>query len=196
MVMTLRSAAFIACSRLVGDALDEARLDRQLGGGEIERLARDPDRYAVDFEHDAAGLDAAHPQFRRALALAHAHFDRLLRHRNVGEQADPDAARPLHVSGQGAARGLDLARGDALRLDRLQAVLAEGERVAARRQAVNTALERLAELGAHRLQHGSAPLLLYSVAIKRWLRRGADGPRRLRPSSCPAPSDRARGSRP
>ena len=37
----------------------------------------------------------------------------------------PDA---LHEARERAARGFDLARGDAFRLERLQAVLAEGER--------------------------------------------------------------------
>ena len=53
---------------------DEARLDRQLGGAEAQRLLGELDRHAVDLEHDAAGLDARDPEFRRALALAHAHF--------------------------------------------------------------------------------------------------------------------------
>src|SRR5262249_54031499 len=100
-------AAGFACFHgliLLGDALDEARLDRQLGGGEIERLARDLHRHAVDLEQDAARLDAAHPQFRRALALAHAHLDRLLRHRHVRENPDPDAAGAFHVAGPGGPR--------------------------------------------------------------------------------------------
>src|SRR5579871_1299424 len=63
---------------LVGDALNEARLDRQLGCRQRQRLARELDRHAVDLKHDAAGLDPADPVFRRALTLAHAHLDRLL----------------------------------------------------------------------------------------------------------------------
>ena len=46
--------------------------------------------------------------------LAHADFDRLLRHRHVRIDADPCPARSLHEAGERAARGLDLARGDAL----------------------------------------------------------------------------------
>ena len=49
-------------------------------------------RHAVELEHDAARLHPADPEFRRALAAAHAHFGRLLRHRHVREDADPDAA--------------------------------------------------------------------------------------------------------
>src|ERR1043166_810416 len=165
--MTLRSAAFIASFPSVGDALDEARLDGQLGGGEFERLARDLDRHAVDFEHDAAGLDAAHPQLGRALAFAHAHLDRLLRHRHVGEDADPHAPGALHVARHGAARRLDLARGYALRLERLESVLAEVEVGRRGRNAVDAALVRLAELAPDRLQHGCrARVLLRGVAAR------------------------------
>ena len=123
------------------------------------------DRHAVDLEQDAAGLDAAHPQFRRALALAHAHFDRLLRHRHVREYADPDAAGTLHVARERAARGLDLARGDALGLERLEAELAEGERIARRRDAVDAALEGLAEFGALGCSMTYCSLYLGSVAV-------------------------------
>src|SRR5262245_35902598 len=59
-------------------ALDDARLDRKLGGAQPQRLARDRLVDAVELEHDAAGLDAGHPQLRRALARAHPHLGRLL----------------------------------------------------------------------------------------------------------------------
>jgi len=51
------------------------------------------------------------------------------------------------------ARGLDLARGDPLRLHRLQAEGAEIELGPALGVAVDAALEGLAELGALGLQH-------------------------------------------
>src|ERR1700722_312432 len=79
-VMTLMSDRrlldFIGCL-LFRDALNEARLDRQLRRGEFERLAGDHLRNAVDLEHDAARSDAHDPELGRALALAHAHLDRL-----------------------------------------------------------------------------------------------------------------------
>src|SRR5215468_10103599 len=140
------SSAFISAMALLRNALDEARLDRQLGGGERERLARGLHGNAVDLEDHAAGLDPRHPQFRRALAGAHADFGRLLRHRKVGEYADPDAAGTLHVAGQRAARGLDLTGGDALGRHRLQAELTERQRRTRSGNAVDTALMRLPEL--------------------------------------------------
>src|SRR5262245_5838289 len=144
---------------LFRDALDEARLDRQLGGGEPERLARDRHRHAVDLEQHASRLDPGDPEFRRALARAHAHFERLLRYRHIRIDADPDPAGALHVAGERAPRRLDLARGDALGLQRLEAELAERKIDARGRKALDAALVRLAELRAHRLQHGFSPFL-------------------------------------
>src|SRR5271155_3762814 len=148
-----RLLAFMVPRPLFRDALDEPRLDRQLGRGEVECLARQTLRHAVDLKHDAARRDARNPPFRRALALAHAHFDRLLRHRHVGEHPDPDAAGPLHVPRERPAGGFDLARGNALGLPGLEPELAEIERVSALRIAVNAALEGLAELGSLWLHH-------------------------------------------
>src|SRR5215472_5009884 len=147
-------------TRLLADPFDETGLDRQLGGGERQRLLGDQSRHAVDLEQDAAGLDPGHPVFRRALARAHAHFERLLRYRHVGKHPDPDPAGALHVPRQRAARRLDLARRHPLRLHRLEPELAERQIDRARRQALDTALVRLAEFGSHRLQHGGR---LYST---------------------------------
>src|SRR5665811_1659833 len=115
-----RPAFFMALLPLFRDALNEARLDRQLRRRKRKRLAGDRLRHAVDLEHNAAWRDARDPEFWRALALAHAHFDRLLRDRHVREHTDPDAARTLHVTGERPAGGLDLARGDALWLHRFE----------------------------------------------------------------------------
>src|SRR5947209_13714982 len=154
--MTRRSVTrcfVFTCLSSLGYALDEARLDRQFRRSQGQCFARDIDGHAVDLEHDAAGRDAAGPEFRRALALAHAYFGRLLRHRHIREDADPDAAGALHVTRHGAAGRLDLARGDALRLQRLQAELAEVQIEAGLRLTADATFESLAKLGALRLQH-------------------------------------------
>jgi hypothetical protein len=57
------------------------------------------------------------------------------------------------VTGQRAAGGFDLPRRDALWLKRFQAKLAERKRRRAGRNAVDTALMRLAELRPDWLQH-------------------------------------------
>src|SRR5438876_5241114 len=93
------SPAFIT-PLLLGNALHEARLDRQLGGRERERLLGELHPHAVELEQDAARLDAHDPVFDRALARAHAHFQRLLADRNVGKHPDPDPAGALHVAGK------------------------------------------------------------------------------------------------
>src|SRR5829696_943775 len=153
-VLGRRSVAFMALSSAFdADAGDEARLDRQLGGGQLERLAGHLDRHAVELEQHAARLDAGRPEFRRALARAHADLGRLLRDRHVGEHANPDAAGTLHVTRDGAAGGLDLARGQAVGLHRLQAIGAEVEVETALGGAADAALEGLAVLGALGLQH-------------------------------------------
>src|SRR4029077_11248087 len=151
------------------NARDEARLDRQLGGGKRERLLGGLHRDAVDLENHAAGLDPRHPQFRRTLAGAHADFGGLLRHRQVRKHADPDAAGALHVTGQRAARGFDLTGGYALGRHRLQAELTERQRRTRSRNAVDTALMRLPELRFLWLHHGFKPsnLLLMSHAASR-----------------------------
>src|SRR6516164_3895315 len=62
-VLGRRSLAFMAFPSPFGaDTGHEARLDRQLGGGEIERLAGNADRHAVELEQHAARLDPAHPE--------------------------------------------------------------------------------------------------------------------------------------
>src|SRR5580658_9643985 len=179
------SAAFM--SRLLADPFDETGLDRQLGGGERQRLFGDLHADAVDLEQDAAGFYARHPQFRRALARAHAHFERLFRHRHVGEHANPDPAGTFHVPRQRPPRRLDLARGDALGLHRLEPELAESQIDRARGDAVDAALVGFAEFGAYRLQHD---LSLYRPRLLT-LHPDAAGRPRLRPSSCPGPSGRA-----
>src|SRR5229473_3959191 len=143
------------------NARDEARFDRQFGGGERKCFFRGLHVHAVDFENHAAGLDPRHPQFRRALARAHPHFGRLLRHRHIRENADPDPAGALHVTGERAAGGFDLPGGDALGLHRLQAELAERQRRARSRNAVDTALMRLPELRFLWLHHGLRPQTFY-----------------------------------
>src|SRR5271170_1663343 len=125
MVIALISAGFM--TRLLADPLDKTGLDRQFGRRQRQRLLGDLDGDAVDLKNDAAGFYPRHPQFWRAFARAHAHFERLFRHRHIGEDANPDPPRALHVAGERAARRLDLARGDPLGLLRLEAILPERE---------------------------------------------------------------------
>src|SRR5580692_8658964 len=143
------AAAFFAISiSSQPRAADELCRDRQLRLAQTHGFLGGRQIHAVDLEQDAARLDLGHPEFRRTLARAHADFGRLLGHRNVREDADPDAAGALHLTGDGAAGGFDLARVQPLGLQRLQAIGAEVQRGAGLGGAVDTALELLAEFCA------------------------------------------------
>src|SRR5579862_462361 len=149
-------------TRLLADPLDETSLDRQFGGGQRQRLFGDVDGDTVDLEQNAARFYARDPELGRALAGAHADFERLLRHRHVRKQANPDAAGALHMPGERTARRLDLARGDPLGLESLEAILTERQADRARCDAVDAPFVRLAKFRPHRLQHGFKPLSQYA----------------------------------
>src|SRR5690606_19180525 len=127
--------------------------DRELGGGQAERLARGRLVDALDLVDHAAGLDLGDPVLHVALALAHAHFDRLLGDRLVREHPDPHLAAALDVAADGTPAGLDLAGGDLPGLGRLEPELAEAHAVAVPRQALVAALVHLAVFGSLGLQH-------------------------------------------
>src|SRR4051812_14689230 len=154
-VLVRMSSAFMISPSLFCDALYEARPDRELGRAETQRLTGGFFVDAVDLEHDAARLDARRPVIDSTLALAHAHFSRLRRHRHVRENTDPHAAGTLHLTSDRAAGRLDLTRGDAVRLERLQPETTEIQVGAALCGTMDTALELLAELCALWLQHRS-----------------------------------------
>src|SRR6185312_14627350 len=153
-VSIFTSLAFIAPTPSLAKPRHEARLDRKLRRRKGKRFFSDLAAHAVDLEQDPARLHPAGPVFRRALARAHAHFGRLLRHRHIREHADPHAPGALHAARQGPAGRFDLARGEALRLLGLEAEGAEIQIGAARRLAVDAALMGLAEFCTFRLQHG------------------------------------------
>src|SRR5580704_9308618 len=145
----------MTASPLLDDPLDEARLDRQLGGGQEECFPGKLDRDAVELEHDAAGRDPAGPEFRGALTFAHANLGRLLRDRDIRKNPDPNAAGTAHMTCQGAARGLDLARGNPLGFERLEAELAEIQFEPGLRGATYAALKSFPEFCSLWLQHDS-----------------------------------------
>src|SRR6476620_10299531 len=143
---------FLSGQRLA-QASHDLGLDRQLLGRALERRLGQVARNAVQLEQDATRLHAGDPEFRRALARAHADFSRLRGNRHVRENADPQAPGALDVTRDRAASRLDLASRDALRLHGLEAEGAEVELGPALGIAMDAALEGLAELGALGLQH-------------------------------------------
>src|SRR3989442_14373744 len=108
-VFISRSASGFFLGMLAPLPLHELRLDRQLGGRERQRLARQILGDPFELEHHPARLHHRHPPFGIPLALPHTGLRRLLRDRLVGEQPDPHLAAPLHLARERHARRLDLA---------------------------------------------------------------------------------------
>src|SRR5713101_2487351 len=152
-VRSFSSAAFISRSQFLAPA-DHARVQRKLVRSERHRLGGDLLRHAFHLEDDAAHLHHRVPLLDVALAVPHARLGRLLGDGLVGEHADPDLAAALYESGHCYSARLDLARGDAARLEHLEPVVAEGEIAAAIGLALVAALLLLAVLGACWLHHG------------------------------------------
>src|SRR5262245_28442486 len=159
--MALNSCAFMIASFLAASGLppDDACFDGQLRRAERKGLARGCVVDTIELEHDAAGLDAADPQLRSAFARAHAHLRRLFGDGDVREYPNPHAAGALHGPRDGPPRRLDLARGEAVGLHRLETMGPEIELRPALGLAMDAALEGLAELGARWLQHSPSSRL-------------------------------------
>src|SRR5690606_2025522 len=99
-----------------------------------------------------------HVVFRIALTVTHTDFGRLVRNRLVREDADPDAAATLDVTGHCTTRRLDLASGDTTTADCLQTEFAERHSRAARvRNTGITALLLFTIFSACWLQHDYSP---------------------------------------
>src|SRR5262249_47388937 len=75
--------------------------------------------------------DHGDPLFGAALTGAHPRLSRLLGHRLVGKDVDPNLAATLDLAGHRDTRSLNLAVGDPGSIHRLQSVLAELNRGAA-----------------------------------------------------------------
>src|SRR5881398_2633027 len=133
--------------------LHDFGLDGQLLAGEAQRLLGERLRDAGELEHDATGLDHRDPRLRRALAGAHAGLGRLLRHRLVREDVDPDLAAALDLARHRDPGGLDLPVRDPAVLERLQPEIAELHGRLSLCGAATTPAVDLAELRLARQQH-------------------------------------------
>src|SRR5437763_3141871 len=99
--------------------LHHSSLDRQLPAREAQGFLGKPLVDAGQLEHDAARLDDGDPVLGRALAGAHARLGRLLRHRLVREDVDPDLAATADLAGHRDSGRLDVAVRDPAGLERL-----------------------------------------------------------------------------
>src|ERR687887_1412442 len=138
----------------------ELRLDRELHARQAHRVAGEVLRHPGELEHDAAGLHDGHPVLWGALPRPHPRLGRLLRHRLVREEVDPDLAAALDPPRHGDARRLDLAIGDPSGLDRLEPEVAEVHLLLPLGDAPHAAALLLAELRLLRHQHGLSALLV------------------------------------
>src|SRR5690606_6846640 len=130
--------------------LDHLGLDRQLVGGQPEGLARLLLGHVGDLEQHASRLDDRDPELHGALALTHADLLRLLGDGLVGEDPDVDLAATLEEAAHRHAARLDLVRLDPGRLHGDEAVVPEGDVVAALGGAGHAAAHLLAVLDAFR----------------------------------------------
>src|SRR5690606_17332335 len=106
---------------------DEPAPDRQLRRSQLERTPGERLGYALELEHDPAGLDDRDPVLRVPLPLPHSRLGRLLRDRLVGEDTDPDLPATADVTRHRDTGRLDLAVRDPPRLGRLEPVVPEGD---------------------------------------------------------------------
>src|SRR5512133_21422 len=144
----------------------DSRLDRQLPAREPERLLRQRLWYAGELEHDTPGLDHSDPVFRRALPRAHPGLGRLLCHRLVREDVDPDLAATADLARHRDSGRLDLAICHPAVLERLEAIVAGLHSRLALREAAAAASLVFAELRFLRKQH-LAPVALLVVLLRR-----------------------------
>src|SRR6266545_3536979 len=145
------SRAFMSSLRV--HALHELALHGQLVGGQAHGLLGGGLGDAGQLEHHPARLDPRDPPLRGALARAHPGLGRLLGHRLVRVDVDPDLAAAADVAGHGDTGSLDLAVGHPGWVEGLQAVVAEGHGGAAAGQPAKVAAVLLAVLDALRGQH-------------------------------------------
>src|SRR5688500_15478281 len=154
-------------SALIGVRLllrNELRLQPDLRRRQRHCLLGDVARHALELEHHATRTDDGHPPFRRALALPHTRFRRLLGDRLVREDPDPDLPATLDVARQRDPRRLDLAVRDPPGLQRLQPVVAERDLGTTRGQAARATLEHLSKFYSLRTKHWFLSCAQHSAA--------------------------------
>src|SRR5262249_36473010 len=157
--LALASRAWAACASASGlNSLAGHKLafHWQLVHGPAEGLAGHLLRHPGQLEHAPPGLTFGAPPPRRALARAHPGLGRLLGQRAVRVDVDPHLPATPDVPGHRDTSGLDLPVGHVGVLQRLDAVLAEGNTGAAGGLAVPVRPGPLAGLGAAPCEPSSA----------------------------------------
>src|SRR6266436_6142734 len=182
--LTRGSSQYAAASLKSSCAGNELRGNRQLVRRQPHGFLGRRFVHSRHLKHDASRLHHRHPFLRRAFALAHARFGRLLGKRLVRENPDPQFPTALDEPRNRHARRFDLPVGDPRAFHGLQSVLAERQISAAPGLAVAASAHLLSVLHLLRHQHRCVLASLISLTASRFT-----PPRRFRvPSESSKPS--------
>src|SRR6266404_748916 len=182
--LTRGSSQYAAASLKSSCAGNELRGNRQLVRRQPHGFLGRRFVHSRHLEHDASRLDHRHPLLRRAFALAHARFGRLLGERLVRKNPDPQFSAALDEPRNRHTRRFDLPVGDPRAFHGFQSVLAERQIPAAPGFAVAAAAHLLSVLHLLRHQHRCVLASLISLTASRFT-----PPRRFRvPSESSKPS--------
>src|SRR3989304_10222004 len=131
---SLRASSVLGLDMVYPSGYDASR-DGKLLRGEPQGLLGHLLLDAGDLEHDAPRLDHCCPVLYGGLAASHSGLLRLLGHRLIREDTDPDLPPSASVVGDGPAGGLDLPGADPGGLQGLEGKLPEHRGVAGMGQA-------------------------------------------------------------
>src|SRR5712664_3541910 len=157
------AAAWLKPSR----AGDELRGNRQLVRRQPHGFLGRRFIHSRHLKHDASRLHHRHPLLRRAFALAHARFRRLLGERLVRENPDPQFSAALDEPRNRHAGRFNLPVSDPRAFHGLQTVLAERQISAAPGLAVTAAAHLFSVLHLLRHQHRCVLASLISLSASR-----------------------------
>src|SRR5258708_15324884 len=166
------SFQFAAASLKPSCAGNELRGNRQLVRRQSQGFLSRRFVHSRHLEHDASRLHHRHPLLRRAFALTHARFRRLLGERLVRENPDPQFSAALDEPRNRHARRFDLPVGDPRAFHGLQSVLAQRPIPAAPSLTVAAAAHLLSLLHLLRHQHRCVLASLISLTATRLRHRG------------------------
>src|SRR6266403_4983553 len=161
------SSQFAAASLKPSRASNEFGRNRQLVRRQTHGFSCCRFVHARHLKHDASRLHHRHPLLRRAFALAHARFRRLLGERLVRENPDPQFSAALDEPRNRHARRFNLPVGDPRAFHGLQTIIAKRQISAAPGLAVAAAAHLLSVLHFLRHQHRCVLASLISFAASR-----------------------------
>src|SRR6266851_3449233 len=162
------SCQYAAASLKPSRAGNEFRGNRQLVRRQSQGFLGGRFVHSRHLEHDASRLHYGDPFLRRAFALAHARFGRLLGERLVRKNPDPQFSAALDEPRNGHARSFNLPVGDPRAFHGLQTVLAKRQIPAAPSLALAAAAHLLSVLHFLRHQHRSVLASLISLTASRF----------------------------